>query len=121
MFFKYIYLFEREGEKEREKEREDGGAERGRILSRLPADCRAPFRAGSHHLKFITWGKIKSGMLNSLGHPGAPDQLPLFIHHPLILMKSLYPILVYWYFSLKISISILRLLLFQYQCNELYP
>lgn len=72
IFFSFlkIHLFEREIEqalagREGERDREN-------TSSRLPAQCRAQ-GAPSHNPENITGAEIKSPMLNTMTHPGAPD------------------------------------------------
>ena len=66
----YFFFFE----KEIEKERWERGSERGRekILSKLHTQHGALNRALSHNCEIMTWGEIKSQMLNQLSRSVAP-------------------------------------------------
>ena len=54
------------------------GRGRERMSSRLHAQHRALYGAGSHNPEIMTWAETKSQMPNQLSHPGAPQNKSFF-------------------------------------------
>ena len=83
--FIYLFIYFRYFTYLRDRGRESkcvGEADRERISSRLPTECRAQHGARSHDPEITTWAKTKSQTLNQLRYPGGPEMVISYVFQP---------------------------------------